>query len=460
MAVKTEAQVRTLVRALSVDLLDNLRTYCNGDFTTDINAVTTAIAAGDDQPEDATQTAAVNTLIASLRATYEAALALCRSVHPSLGRLASSDNLGRINSNMQAFTDWLETNSKSVDSRGFTRFSSWSADGSNVGDGTFVVLNTDPSGETIDISHIETLTLECVNDAQTGNAREGAEQFLVYGEALADYPWEEGGSGRTQGASYRLPRGQSLRTFDTRQAQARTGQVIDSIGFAQTAGNIAANGNIESGLNNTSANNAPTGWTYVSGGLTLTLETSNFFRGTQSLAIPGDGAWYYDLTGRVRALTAYAIQVYVRVPAGVTAGNVILKVKDDSTDHATITVDTTGLANDTWTKGSSTGAPFIMPSRADTSGTGLRLELSTTSYAGSGNILVDGIQLVPLTLVDGRAVGILQGATDWTNGDKATGQTTVSEAGSIQRMFNEAFGRSGFRGYVEHASTGTDWTDA
>lgn len=439
-----KAQTLTLLQAM-VDVRQNLRAYLAGDFSTDINALSTAIAAGDDEPETVRQRDAMQAMIAAAEGFWDSTAEGLRAVALSLGRYAGSPNLSDPETCLAYFNQKLVDDSEAIVSRGLTKFSSLSAGGSNVGDGGAVVHDSDPSGTAPDVSHIETLTFECVKSSFEG-APIGKEQFVIRGQDLGGYAWEERGSAAVGVHQWTL--GLTDEDHASEQPRAGHGETLLAKGWARSAGNIVRNGDFAAaeGTSTTKIANH-----------TITSNPSNVARNTTtyllaasggSLAFSGNAVLDHDLD-RIDTRCSYTLAAWTRVDAAVTAGTITIKVKDDSTTHATITVDTTGLTNDTWTK--ATEVKFMLPQNV---GANLRVEIEMASYAGSGNAYVGAYGLFKNTLVDGRGICIIQGQTPWRRGDVFTGATTVSETGKISRELGGVFRRS-----VKHAGSATYWSD-
>lgn len=468
---KSKAQVLAVMQE-SKDYLDACRTFFSGDYLTAYQALSAALAAGDDEPEDAVQRAALRDSLDSAISAYEAVKAAVYEIHATLGRYGESEDLNDVDLNLQRFSEKIEADSEAVKSRGFTKFSSWSAGGSNVGDGAFVVLNTDRGGDLLDYSHVETVTIECIADSTTGVFPTGAEQFIVYGEAIGDFPWDASGAGSGRGGEgddYAPPWGVTLDDFGPglNARSLRAGLAFQAVGASQEAGNLVANGNCAQGLTGSgSSNTLAGGWSRASSGGgsgTLELETTNQLKGTQSLKTDADFKLTFPITREntngvgADEGTPYALYVWARCNSSLTDGDVILRLIDDSTTHATLTFDLTGITDDTWT--GATPVTVIMPGNP---GANLRVELEVDNLAGTGaEVLIDNIMCVPLYHYDGRTFAVLEGQTSWRVADSATGQTTVSEAGAIQRMVNEVFGGEGNVAYLHaDASAATYWSDS
>ena len=443
----TKAQTLSLLQA-AVDFRQVLRAFLVGDFTTKMNALSSAIDAGDDTPETAAQKDALDSLWASAEALWSDTSPLMDAMATSLGRYAGSPQLGSVQHNIAYFHAQLHADSEAIVSRGLTKFSSWTADGSNAGNGDFVVHNNDIEGQSMDVSHIETLTLRCTRSEQEGATR-GAETFTVKGSDAGRRQYEEQGSQTTGGYQWTMGLvDEDWATGDRSQPTANVGSTIIAAGVSRNAGNILFNGDFAAALGSGSTKIGS--YTIDAGEANVALNDATAAFGSQSLQLTGN-AKLRQLLDRSGTGRMFALQAYGQRAETVTDGELTIKVLDDDTTHATITVDvsSSGITHSTWTKGGVQA--FALPASV---GANLRVEIELAAYDGSGNVLVDGVMLVPLTLIDGRGIGIIQGITPWRRNDRATGATTVSETGKIQREINQAFGR-----YLRHAGSATYWSD-
>lgn len=451
MAVKSKAEVRTVLRTAAT-LLDGTRTYLAGTHTTNVAACLAAIEAGDTQIEDATQLAALEAVQAAAGTLHSAVLDYIGTLHPTLGRYASSPNLADPNANISAFFDNLVTASEEVLSRGFTKFTSWTPGGSNIGNGTFCVFNNNPNGQSMDLSHVETLTIRCVEDEIDGTVA-GSEGFIVIGQTSAEREWLNGGSAGNGG--YRYQYGVARKDFGPTQDALEVTNGSDltprmfSVGPTQAQGNLLADGDFEGGTLSDNWTADAAGWAY---------DTTDEIAGSQSVSTATNSATISQpLVNNLVAKGVYFLQAYCGVEAGGSGevtGNLTFKVKDDSTTHVTITVDLSTLTAGTPIK--ATYAGFVLP---ETVGTNLRVEIQMGTIGGTGTgkkVVVDNIVLTRGTIIDGgRAVAVLSGLANWRLNDVATGATTISESGKIQRAMNLSYSR-----YLPHVGSGDYWTDS
>lgn len=539
---KTKAQTKTLWDELDELLVDTV-TYLDGELTTNLDAVSAAIDAGSDEPEDEVSRAKLALAWKAAGDLHAALVNLYKCLPPYLGRYAGCASLSDPEKCIAAFHDKITADNEHVESAGFTKFSSfvpggpvstqnlvgnrtvtqinalspaatdayvvtnsgtlttgslsvsagdlvaysgsaWTlvvagvggfvaagtkatlsttvallspytdatddgkvmrfdgtsntgTDVSNTGNGTFAVLNTDPQGLSIDISHIETMTLRCTSTQQAGR-----ERFTMSGASVATRPWKDGGSG--EGSAHAPVQGSAVNGFSADLANAREIQSVDG-----QNGNILTNGGFEATVG--SGTTKITGWTISSGDSNLTTGTAVYYKGLQALKATGNFTMYQLIGTKVTSLRPYALEAIVHVHASMTAGTVTLKVKDDTTTHASFTqsCDTTTLTDATWTKLTYTAA--VLPK---TIGKNLRVEIELTGYAGSEYLLIDEVKLAPMALMDGgRAVAIFGGSTNWQLNDCATGATTCTNGGTRQRNLNRHQGK-----YVKHGA-GSYWTD-
>lgn len=102
-----------------------------------------------------------------------------RAVKPVIS--APEDDIDDI---IDRISDYMDTNSESVNSRNFTR-GSWSAGGGNTGDGEVIRITTDSDGYAIENSFAQVITGTCVSNAMTGTTP-GNEVFEFIGQEAAD----------------------------------------------------------------------------------------------------------------------------------------------------------------------------------------------------------------------------------------------------------------------------------
>lgn len=461
MAAKSEAQAITLLQS-AVALDDSASTYLEGAFENNIELLTAAISAGDDEPEDAIQRQAIDNLRTAATALRAAALQVGASMAPSLGRLAGAPNpVGNTAQALAFLNDYLVANSKAVPSRGLTK-AAWSAGGSNVGTGRVLEITTDPNGDEADISHPDSsLRIRCFKAYGPGVAS-GAEQFELKGAARS-WPWREDGTG-DNGGGYKPQWGYGDNEFGSAQEQVSTGaltNVLTSM-YGASPKNLINNGAFEDALRSSTASSTTkyNGITISSGASNIeeadTAETPAPIKGTRSISIKGNTVFYFPIkrSGLLpKTAIGFGALAYKYVASSTLAATITLKLKDDSTTHGTTTITVGGETDNTVVN---KDKAIILGSNI---GDNLRLEVEVTSWTdGSGTsnrYLLDEIYVAAMQQFDGgRSLLILSGVTPWKVDDEFTASTTTTDVGRTQRFFNRVFGR-----YMKHSAAGTDFVD-
>lgn len=456
MAAKTEAEVVTMLQKFGALELD-ARTWLAGTFLTDVTAARDQITVGDDTPEQGEQDSAINNVIQAANGFYEAIKAACFTIHKTLGRLSSSQDLSDSVANLAAWNDYLIANSHKVEKRGLTK-NAWAAGGSNTGTGEVLELTTDPNGDESDFAHVGTLQLICRDDKLTRGVTAGNERFKVYATKAGDYAWEEGGAG-VNGGAYEYPFGRGVNEFGDELLTIQTGQEIQVISAGNTGVNLLTNGDFEQALQGSGTDKIP-GFTITgtASHFSLTSTSGDLIKGSYSLdnATGGDVITQYLTAGGLHPKTPYAMTVLYRVPddgsAGTITGNLTVVLKDDNTTHQTLTIALGSATLDAVTRGS---VKFIAPVAVTKN---LRVEVTFPAYGGTSTdkrVYIDELILAPLTQLDGgRAIGIFAGATDFVYNDAFTASTTDAATGKVQTFVNRIFGR-----YVKNDTAAATWTD-
>lgn len=466
MAYKTAAENITLLNALlAVRVI--CRRFLAGAFTLAMNAVTTANEAGDPTNEDDATEQSVASAFGQSDQFYAAVDSLCASVIPHLGRLASASDVNNADVALSAFNDYLTTNSKSVQRQDWAaKFTSMSAGGSNVGTGLVGVLNTDGQSLDMDISHVETLTIKCIQD-QSGGSTAGRETFSISGaQGTNRRAYERGGSG---------PSGQYVGAYGAGVNEwpasiLQTPAQMQCAGASVAAGNLLTNGDFETAISGTGTTKL-NGWTISSGDSTLvqaSTAATDLINGTYSIKTTGNFLMYQlDSTNKMKGGKAYSISTKVRPingGAGTVTGTLTVKVKsvDDVTTYATHTVTVGSITVNT--NGHNALTNFVLPAGVKQLKTVVELA-SIGGTAATPTVALDDVIISEMQIVDGgRAIAIHDGSnitssTGMVTGrfklnDLFTGATTAPTVGEAQRLFNELFAR-----YVKHASSPTDWVD-
>lgn len=451
---KSKAQTLTLIQEFA-RLLDSIHDFGVGDFTTNYDLASAAIAAGDDTPEDVAQTQALAQVLAAFDNLAARAKDLFATLPPTLGRYAGLYDLADASRSLAAFMQKLDDDSEAFKRRGFTKFSSLSADVGNTGDGLFVVAGADVNGDPIDCAHVETVTIECIKDAVGNAATEGSEVFQVRGQLPAANTYEDqdntgdgAGSGSKQGDYYRKPSG-IVGDWNAALAVVRAGKTIVSLSGSSDK-NKVLNGGFEATLLSGETTAKITNWTLDANHANVDTDTSNVFVGSQALEISGDFNMTQAIAARVKSRVPMFISVAARKVGTVSAGALTIKIKDDATTHATLTI--ADLSALTTSFALQTPVTFILPSGI---GANLVCEVEVTSWSGAGTVLIDELVVGEMALYDvGYYFAVVRGAAAWRNGDKATGQTTVSEAGNLSRAFNRCLNVA-----PKAAASATYWSD-
>ncbi|MCP4549240.1 MAG: hypothetical protein GY835_22535 [bacterium] len=470
MAVKSKAQVLALLQE-TVELLDDTRTYMAGEFTTNLEAVNTAIDGGDTEPEDQNQVDAVEGVREAGEGLMAAIRLLFKAIVPTLGRYASSPDLFSEPINIAAFSDKLDSDSEAVLSANYSKFTSFTMSGSGNGadGGTVFVHNTDPDGIQADISAVETLTLKCTKDESHSGIVSGAEEWTLEGGAEADHSWLwPGGSGRSGGGQHRDADLSALNyttnRFHPAQPVLLVGGTLQCTSASANRNNKVLNGGFTRSFGSGTTDKI-NDWT-LSGDHALVLaEETVVMRGDQCAVITaganGDETtvtFTQTLLTRVHSGVAYGLQGWGRIGANIddaAGGSITLKIKDADTDHLTLTIANVGAwTDDTWTKFATASNTVIIPASAKD----LSVEIVVTDLQHDGTLdylYLDEIQIVELKRTDGgRAIGIAAGSVDWSLDSKGTGATTGGTTGKIQQAFVECCDT-----YIKHAGSAVYWSD-
>lgn len=439
MAARVLADVLSLDQALR-DLHDDVVTDLGG-FKTNADAVEDLIDNGDTAPENALLTNWLKGFKDKCDALYNHFEAINEPLSQVHARYAGAEDLSNTELNWARFNDKLVADGDEFESRGLSKFSAWSAGGSNVGDGTAMVHNLDPAVGG-DVGRAETLTARCLKSYPDTDL--DREVWEITGEKPGDWAHEEGGSARggTYARTYGLGTSDVGNAVNEQEYCAQTGDEIITVGDEAQGGNLLNDGGFE---NATLSEN----WTVAGGN--AALNSSSPINGTQDLSISGDETIDQSVAGKVYPGVIYGLEAWYKKVGTISAGTFTLKLKDGTTDHITISLTLSSAAT------SSTKLAYgtvLMPKTAVTSL--MEVELATSSWSGGGTLQVDKVKLVPLYVMGGRAVAFTGGLTPFkAKNDLFTGATTGGTGGTLMRMLN----RIAKRGF-ESDSTATDWPDS
>ena len=454
MAVRNEAETLDLVQDVT-KIAKNVNVYLAGQFTTDINDLTSELATAEEVDENGKIAAQLKRVITSAEGLWNSLLQLIRSSYPAIGRLGGSPDLSNQNLNLDFFHQYAVTNSKEIEKRGFTKDTTSTITGS--GAGLITIASVDVNGDIIDVGHVEKLTFRCNRDNSEG-ATAGRETFQIQGTDAASYAWLEGGS--DLGKSYDYPYGEVSADFGSGQLRAITGGNIASASGAAATGNLVRNGDFETAISGATGTAKLSQWDITTGDSGVADETTDPILGVTSLALTTNFKMDHVFgIGRLKPRVAYFISCKLDRKASAT-GTLTIKVmdRDEGTTHGTMTQVIGSLTNDT-------PVPiqpviFIVPENAED----LKVQVELASLA-VGTLAIDDVVVAPAVLIDGYLVAIMDGSKQdssqqvtgrFKNGDTFEIDTTSTDAGTIQKFyFNMASSR-----YQRSASAATaNWED-
>lgn len=436
MAARDQADNLAMLQALR-NLRDDLRAEIPG-FLALIALIRVQAIVDDDVEENSEFLAVCDDLEAALDTLWNTQQGFAVPTAKMLGRYAGSSDLQDFNRNLAAFQDKLVADSDEFEVRGFTKFTAWSAGGSNVGNGTAMVYNIDPAFGG-DISHVETLTAECKEAPDLGSQA----VFQIRGAARGDFAYLEGGS--SVGNAYPMPTpGLGKQSPGLDQLSVGTGEDIESVGDEASEGNLLNDGGFEAA---TLVSTTDSNW--VRTGSVAEINTSSPISGDQDLIFDGDDTVTQEIPNVLKPGRIYALEFWTKKVGTVSAGTTTVKLTDGTTDFITIAVTNSGASG-------TEKQPYGTVRLPDSAKLDLmKVTIVEASLAGGGTMQVDGVKLVEMAIVDGgRAVAFTDGTTAWARNDVFTGATTGGTDGTLQRQNNELLGR-GF----EADSTATDWAD-
>lgn len=463
MAFKSQANCVTLLSELA-ELREDMRVVLAGEFMTNVNAVSVAIDAGDDAPEDAVSMALLDRAVADAERLFQTIGELVRSVAPHLGRLASAPDLGDYDACIAKFNEYLHTNAQNVEVSGLAVSATMTANGSNVGTGKVIAGLTDAESLVLDIGHIETKTIRCTLDATQG-ATAGSEIFTIFGANASGRLWDNRGSG--SGRGYAGIYGKGSKEWPSTVKQAN--QTLKSIGPSRGAGNIIKNGDFEVAVSGTGTSKLQD-WTISSGDATLVTAVTagtDLINGVTCVKNTTNFLMYQNIANSdVKAGNPYAISIKGRTingGAGTVTGNLTVKVKsrDDVTTYATLTQAIGSFAVNT--NEQTALVYFVLPKQHKD----LKVVVELASIGGTAatpTLAIDDLIISDATIVDGgRGIAIHDGSNinasgmvtgRWKYNDEYTTATAGAYTGTNQRQFNELFSR-----YVKHDAAAATWVD-
>jgi len=440
--------------------------FLEGPMEIQLEAIEDEILTGDSNDITNFQLQSLQQFRARLANFYLSSIPFFASVSPSLSELAGNPSPGsNPSADMAWLHDYMTDNSKAVKTRGFTK-SSWSADGSNVGNGRIVQHKADINTLDIDVAHPDSnLRLRCMDSG--GGFNEGQEPFELIG-AKVNRIWRDNG---IMNGVYQPQVG--LGFNDIGKDQLRSGgpgldsQAMRSMSGGSPMNLLGTNGGFESAVSG-STDSRFAGMTIISGGDNLSVESTAPIVGDQSLKVDGNFVAYITLNERaLKPKTALSFGALVEkvIGSSTLTGTLTFVLRSggdkdtaaQGTAHKTLTVTIGSLSDDTVTPQDDT---LIVPAAL---GADPRIEITVTSYSdGSGtdnSLLIDEVYAAPMYQVDmGQFILPVRGATSWEVDDFFTATVTnegdEGDNGLVQEFINRIFGR-----YVKHASSATGFTE-
>lgn len=435
MAARSQAEVLALIQALEDVYADEVTDA--GGMDTLLSALETQCVTGDHEEENIELLAAIKAVRDARNGVMKAILEkFAGPIGKVLGRFASSPNLADLEVNLAYFQKWLIDNADEFEERGFTKASTFTAGGSNVGTAQVLVHNIDPAYGG-DVGHVETKTVVCTKPYPEAPT-EGNEEYEVRSTAPGDYAYLEGGSG--DGNTYKQEYGKAAQGLSAEQEVISTNEPFNSVCGDEASGNVINDGDFE----NTTLTDE---WTVSNAG--WAIDSTDECIGAQSVKTEEDTVMYQYIGARMHQLCIYGAD-YIAKKTSTPTGTLTIKIKDDSTTHLTLTKDVSTLTTSAVKQAFGT---FVLPANADMST--LRVELEMATYGSSGKVIVDEVCLQMLKVCDGgQAFGVTGGVTPAAKHDVYTNAVTGGTSGDNMELLNRMFKR-GF----ESDTAATDWAD-
>lgn len=451
MAVKTRAQRLTVLKEIRDLWTAEVTDYAT--FLTNIEALLAAIEAGDAEAGDADLINAATALRNARNAYGVAIIAAYFACHKMLGNYGGTLNVEDVQMNLAMFHDKLVTDGDAFLERiaPGDKPSSFSAGGSNVGDGTVMVHKIDDA-QGGDVGHVQTWKLRCIAaapDTVTGN-----ERFEVTGGVTGLYPTQEGGTGGGEGYQYRDSYGLSTNLPAPAQADGNgalqaqevgaKGMTITGVGTSQESGNLIADGGFESA--GATAADFGSNWTATSD---VTRNVSSPIEGNADAKWTHDGKLTQEGLGALLSSGCYYGLNGWALKSGTPTGDLTIKLIDDNATYMTATIDVSTLS------GTAVKIPFatvFLPASVDVAS--LRIEAEIANWGSTGTVHLDKVTLAKLVVCEGIAIKPVAGIVPTAKNDVFTAAVAQSNANNLQYLNNRAFGR-GF----PSASSAVNWTD-
>jgi hypothetical protein len=317
-----------------------------------------------------------------------------------------------------------------LEARTFTR-GSWTAAGSNQGNGTVLRMTVDKYDLPIESDQPDVYRALCIADANSGT-NPGAEQFVVTGRPFRD-SLSKYVSGYSIGVGNNVPSSNLVGV----EGQATRNLIINP-SFADFSGTGA------------SSSFALTGWTQASGlAASCSIDTSQYYRASSVEPTPGclkvtaSVAFKQRIpAGQLNASLCYMLQAACNFSAGGATGSVRMRLGTEATYLVDVTVNS-GVG------GWNTIRPTIDKKLyfANFAGAGdiyVRFDITVTSGT---YILLDDFCMSPFQNIGGKLLWAIGGSTNWVVNDTATITDSVATTngvpttGKTQTMLAEVYGR-------------------
>jgi hypothetical protein len=448
MAVKTRAQRLTVLKEIRDLWAAEVTDYAT--FLTNLGQLLAALEAGDPETGDADMFNAAEAL-RTVRDNYGAAIiAAYFACHKMLGNYASTLNVNDVQTNLAMFHDKLVADGDAFLERIATgdKPASFSAGGSNVGDGLVMVAKV-AAAQGGDVGHVQTWKLRCISAAP--DTQTGAEEFEISGGVLGLYPTQEGGTAGSEGYQFRGSYGlssnlpspsQAVDGAPGAQSAGAKGVTCFSVGTSAESGNLIADGGFEGGSTTTFGGD----WTATG---SVARNTTTPIEGNADAKFTGDGNLMQEGLGIRLASGCYFGMTAWASKSGTPTGDLHITLEDDNATYLDVTVDVSTLSG---TPTPLTFKTVFLPDSVDVAS--LRIEADIANWGSAGGVYVDKIMLRKLVTLEGIAVGPVGGITPTAKNDVFTASVAQTNADNLQYLNNRAFGRG-----LPSANPAVNWGD-
>ncbi len=288
----------------------------------------------------------------------------------------------------------------------------YSAGGSNAGNGTLVLSKKNLAGVDDERIISEVLAMTCITDAPSLSATAGSESFSLVG-----YP-----------------------KFNNVNAYGTLGSGVGPTIVCGDNSNLLTNGTFETWT----VTNVPDNWTPVGTVTTNYLRVATPHRGTYGLALKSNASaatisMTQSIASVVKTQTIYALGVWLRRSGSLT-GSSVIQVRVTGTSFSTVFAIN---ANPTSLTTSYAFYSVVFPTGLTIpSDLSVCVEWGTVGAISSGDqIFVDDIVLQPMTAFSHVQYALFSGtdAGNWIKGDTLTVTTAKSASGVFQDFFSRVY---------------------